>query len=153
MSGTFVKYGLNWPSDKEPMEIERYCIRKGGGWVENGVRRGAGLFAHYRSMESLLWPEDDHHRWSDQILRALLEERLTVLQGARDTGKTRTVSKWALCDYWCFPEDTLILMTSTDRRGLQLRIWGDIKKLFPIVAPGGSRRSGRIPRVVVERNW
>ena len=46
-----------------------------------------------------------------------------------NSSKTRTVSKWALCDYWCHPHDTLILMTSTDSRSLELRVWGDIKSL------------------------
>jgi hypothetical protein len=63
------------------------------------------------------------------VLSELLKNRISVIMGSRDSSKTRTVSKWALCDYWCFPEETLFLMTSTDTRGLEMRVWGDIKGL------------------------
>lgn len=104
-------------------------IRAGGYITLGGVKYGEGLFHHFKAMQSLMWPEDDHHRWSDLILREMLANRITVVMGSRDSSKTRTVSKWALCDYWCFPNDTLILMTSTNIRGLELRVWGDIKGL------------------------
>lgn len=81
-------------------------------------------------MQSMLWPEDDHHRWSDLILRNILENRITVVAGCRDSSKTRTVSKWALCDYWCWPDESLFLMTSTTSQGLEMRVFGDIKSLF-----------------------
>lgn len=79
---------------------------------------------------TLIWPEDDHHRWSDQILEQLIQNRILVVAGSRDSGKTRTVSKWVLCDYWCYSQNTLVLMTSTTAQGLELRVWGDIKSLF-----------------------
>lgn len=127
----FEQYGVLWPEKTHPIQIEMECIKHGGRWASpKGAPCGAGLFHHYREMQSMLWPEDDHHRWSDLILQTILDQRLTVVVGARDTGKTRTASKWALCDYWCFPEETLTLMTSTDMRGLELRVWGDIKELF-----------------------
>ena len=99
------------------MHIERTCIRKGGRWTDGGEERGAGMFEHYVALQKLLWPGDDHHRWSDQILRSLLEERITILQGARDSGKTSTIARWVLADYWCFPHNTLVIMTSTTTRG------------------------------------
>jgi hypothetical protein len=64
------------------------------------------------------------------ILRTIMEERLTVVQGSRDGGKTRTLVKWALIDYMVFPNETLFLVSSTDVRGLELRIWGDLKDLW-----------------------
>lgn len=127
----FEKYGLLWEEEVHPVEIERACIRNGGQWKSpRGSVCGLGLFYHYRQMQTLLWPEDDHHRWSDLVLKTILEGRLTVIMGSRDSSKTRTVSKWALIDYWAAPQETLSLMTSTDSRGLELRVWGDIKELF-----------------------
>jgi hypothetical protein len=81
-------------------------------------------------MESLIWPEDYHNRWTDWMLKILLEERISVFGASKDAGKTRRVSKWALMDYWCFPDTTLFLMTSTTTRGLELRVYGDIKSLW-----------------------
>lgn len=114
-----------------PIEIEMKAIQSGGFWNNpDGKRVGRGLFHHYRSLQSILWPEDDHHRWSDLILSTVLDNRLTVIMGAKDSGKTYTISKLALTDYWCFPNNTLTLMSSTDIRGLELRVWGTIKDLF-----------------------
>lgn len=125
-----IRYGREWSDKLQDVEIERECIRRGGKWKENGKECGNGLFHHYRRMMRFLWPEDDHHRWSDLILQGILTEKVSVIFGAKDSGKSRTVSKFALCDYWCFPDETLILMTSTTSRGLEMRVWGDIKSLF-----------------------
>jgi hypothetical protein len=122
-------YGATFADDVHPVKVEMTFIRSGGYVTQNGIRFGLGLFGHYRNLMSILWPTDDHHRWSDKILENLLAERITVVMGSRDSSKTRTVSKWALCDYYCFAEETLALMTSTNIRGLELRVWGDIKKL------------------------
>ncbi len=135
------KYGLEWPASFDLLEVEQQLIIKGGSVTISGVTYGKGLFDHYRNMQSLLWPEDDHHRWSDLILKAFLENRITVIMGSRDSSKTRSVSKVVLCAYYCFPHETLGLMTSTNIRGLELRVWGDIKslherakELFPRIA-------------------
>ena len=47
-----------------------------------------------------------------------------------NSSKTYTASKYALVDYAAFPEDTAILISSTDLRGLELRVWGTIKTLW-----------------------
>lgn len=128
---SILKYGAYWKSEEHPLEIERTCIRKGGYWLNSkGVQCGAGMFTHFKNMQTLIWPEDDHHRWSDLILSKIVENRILVVAGSRDSSKTRSVSKWVLCDYWCFPKNSLFLMTSTTAQGLEMRVWGDIKSLF-----------------------
>lgn len=125
-----IKYGLEWHQADE-VNIEMTMIRANGKIHIQGKDYGAGLFEHYKALQQLLWPEDeDHHRWSDLILREILENRITVLAGSRDSGKTHCVSRYALTDYFVFPNNTLILISSTDGRGLQLRIFGDIKDLL-----------------------
>lgn len=126
-----IVYGpIEWPEDADPLQVEMEYIRAGGYITLEGQRSGEGLFYHYRKMESLIWPEDYHNRWTDWMLKILLEERISVFGGSKDSGKTRRVSKWALMDYWCFPDTTLMLMTSTTTRGLELRVYGDIKSLW-----------------------
>ena len=105
-------------------------IRAGGYITIKGKRYGEGLFAHYRALQKVIWPEDDHHRWSDLMLSTILENRLTAITGARDSGKTYcALSRFGLTDYFVFPEETLILISSTDLRGLQMRVYGAIKDL------------------------
>lgn len=130
MPNPVIKYGYHWNPGTTDIEIELAAIEFGGYWTKGGVTCGLGLFQHFKNAMTLLWPEDDHHRWSDLILKTYLEERLLVVYGSRDSSKTRTISKIGLVDYWAWPDDTLILMTSTTVQGLELRVWGDIKSLY-----------------------
>lgn len=125
-------YGLWWISTHNPIERELHMIRKGGQWTKkDGGIAGNGNFFHYKQLQSLLWPEDDHHRWSDLMLKEILENTITAIQGPKDSGKTHVaLAKYGLVDYFCFPFETLILISSTDVRGLELRVWGDLKSLF-----------------------
>ena len=107
--------------------LEFDCIKVGG--VANGMR-GTGLFPHYKSAQSLLWPEDDHHRWSDLILQTVCDNDVSVLAGSSDSGKTYGMCKFGLVHWFCQPYNTLVLVSSTDVRGLEMRIWGKIKELF-----------------------
>lgn len=122
-------YGLAWPAGSDPLKIERMFIRGGGYITKGGKKFGRGLFHHFRHAMTLCWPDEDHHRWSDLMLQNFIDNRVTAVSGSRDSSKTHTMSKFALIDYWMWPECTLSLMSSTDLRGLQLRIWGDIKDL------------------------
>ena len=106
---------------------------KSGGHITHGNRKlGLGLFQHFKNAMTLCWPADDHHRWSDLILKEYLANRITCITGSRDGSKTRTISKAVLLDYYAFSEETLTLMTSTNLRGLELRVWGDIKSLHEL---------------------
>lgn len=104
-------------------------IRKGQDFC---VAHGTSLFIHYRALQSLLFPSYDHHDWSDIVLKTILENRVTSVMGSKDSGKTTGMARYALCDYFCFPRETLVLMSSTDIRGLELRVWGEIKALYEI---------------------
>lgn len=124
-------YGCLWPAGSNPLKIEFACITRNGQWTEpNGKVCGLGLFHHYKMAQRYLWPTLDHHRWSDLILKAILENRITMVLGPKDSSKTFTSAAYALTDYFCFPQTTLTLVSSTDIRGLELRVWGAIKDLF-----------------------
>lgn len=127
-----VVYGLEWNVLLNPVIIEITMIKAGGYWKKkNGTKTGNGLFFHYRQLQSLLWPEDDHHRWSDLMLENILSHTITGIMGGKDSSKTHcALSKFGLTDYFCFPNETLTLLSSTDVRGLELRVWGDLKNLF-----------------------
>lgn len=97
---------------------------------EELLKRGDNLFNHYKAIDKLVWPEDDQNRWSDLILKTFCENEIVTVIGCADSSKTYTMSKFVLMDYWCFPEKTLWLVSTTEGRGSELRIWGVIKDLF-----------------------
>ena len=50
----------------------------------------------------MLWPDDDHHRWSDLMLRKILEKKHTViigLQGLREILHRVLATEFGLTDY------------------------------------------------------
>lgn len=122
------KYNAKWDTE-DPIRIEIGCIVKGGEWKKkNGDTCGMGLFHHYKELQKLLWPEKKWHKWNDLLLENFIFNRITAILGAASTGKTRESADYALCKYICFPSRTSVLITSTDMRSLDLRIWGEMKK-------------------------
>jgi len=123
------KYNAWWPFDATDLAIEMACIQQGGIWWKDGRECGSGLEHHYNALRDILWPHLDNHRWVQLCLEETTRSKVTVLMGAGSTGKTHFAAWWGLIDYYCFPEHTCILVSSTDLRGLELRVWGEIKSL------------------------
>ena len=59
----------------------------------------------------------DHHYFAQGVIH-------------HNSGKTHEAAWNYLCEYLCFPKNTCVLVSSTDVRGLELRVWGEIKTLF-----------------------
>lgn len=106
------------------------CIKLGGSWVTETGPAGLGKFFHYKELQKIIWPNLYHHKWTDLILHELLTNQITAILGPKSSGKTHPVARFVLVDYWCFPNNTSILVSSTTIPSLELRIWGEIKKLF-----------------------
>lgn len=121
------KYGMTWPDGSDLAYIEKWCIVKGEDWIKS---QGRTLFFHYHNLFRLFWPEDDDQRWEREILKTIVENRFCAIMGCAASGKTTTSAKFALCFYSCFPNDTTILISSTDMRGLEMRVFGNIKDLL-----------------------
>lgn len=125
-----ILYHLNWDSEQSPLDIEFEMIRRGGRFKIDDVECGLGLFEHYRNAQKLLWPTDDEHRWAKLALETMVGNEVSVFMGCGDSGKTRSIAKFVLMDWWSNPEKTLWLVSSTELRGAELKIWGDLKGLF-----------------------
>jgi len=143
-----LKYGRHWPDDFSPLQIEMLCIRQGGQWQgESGQDCGLGLSHHYEEMRKVLWPELDDHRWHRLCRDNILNHKITVLMGPGSSGKTHEAAWLFLCEYFCFATTTCVLVSSTDMRGLQLRVFGEIKSLFERAK---ERFSDLIPGIILE---
>lgn len=124
------RYGLWMSPLMAPIHIHMHIIRNGGQWKKaNGELAGLGNFEHYKAGIACVWPDIDQHRWFDLILKEWCSDILLSLMGSKDAGKTLVMSVIGLFDYYCFPDNTLGIFTSTSRTGLQLRIWGEVKSL------------------------
>lgn len=123
------KYGLTWNAEEHPIDIEMNMIRRGGSVIVKGVQCGMGLLFHYKEFITLAWPHIKFHKWNELIIEKWLENRIIGCLGPANSGKTNTFALLALVDYYCFPDDTTVLLSSTTRESLEMRIWGEAKKL------------------------
>lgn len=128
------KYGLScnekdFSQTERDLVIEMEAIRRGGSWLDKGKKHGDGLPAHYQRACAIIWPEMDWHRWVDLANQEIRRPnaKVTVLLGCGSSGKTATAAWQYMVDYYCSPNDTLVLVSSTDMRGLDLRVFGEIK--------------------------
>jgi hypothetical protein len=148
MSEKKLKHGLRWPADATDLQIEMQMIRKGGFVKKEGVDYGLGLPHHYEQMRKIIWPELDDQRWHQLCLSEIRRKnaKVTVLMGPGSSGKTHEAACNYLMEYYCFPNETCVLVSSTDLRGLELRVWGEIKSLHE----RAKLRFDNIPGVLVD---
>lgn len=124
-------YGASWGDDYDDLAIEMSCIQKEGRWKgKRGQDCGMGLPFHYERMRNIIWPKLDDHRWHRLCRDEILNNKIVVLLGAASTGKSHSPSWIRLCEYFCFPEETCVLISSTHIDGLRLRIWAEITMLW-----------------------
>lgn len=134
-STRFPQYGLWWDSFTDPISMEMQMIQAGGQWTQkNGDIAGNGLAYHYRKFQELVWPEKIWEKgpfknyWAEKCLEAYLNYTYIGVLGCAASGKSDGFGSNALTDWYCFPDCTTILVSSTDLPSLELRIWGMIKK-------------------------
>lgn len=129
------KYLLRWPAEQDDLQIEMWMIQNGGTYTKkDGTICGHGLSYHFEQMRCIIWPELDGdkqgQRWHKICRDTILNSPITVLMGPASTAKTHEASWLFLCDWMCFPKDTCVLVSSTDMRGLRLRVWGEMASLW-----------------------
>lgn len=127
-----VQYGIRFEGQYDLLEIEMHMIRKSGKWNDPKSKKslGNGLEFHYEQMRKLLWPYMDEHRWHCLCRDEILKNKVTVLMGPGSSGKTNASAWIYLCEYFCFPNETLLMVSSTGMRELRMRIWGEISSLW-----------------------
>lgn len=144
---TKTKYGAQWRTSFSDVQIEISCIRKGGTWnTRRGTIAGKGLYHHYKTGISLMWPHLKWHKWNELSLKCFLEYRVIGEMGPASSGKTHDWSIMVLFDYYCFPENTTVLVSSTTRESLEMRAWGEIKAHHKIA----KRQNPWLPGYLIE---
>jgi hypothetical protein len=126
------KYGYTFDSSAEDengnllwddLGIEMFMIRK-------SQNNPAALSIHFENARRILWPDLDSHRWHNLCRDEILSHKVCVLMGCGSSGKTHEAAWISLLDYWCFPDITCVLISSTDIRGLRKRIWDEMTSLW-----------------------
>lgn len=128
------------------LQIEMEAIRRGGIWKKGEQTFGLGLTRHYLNCHKLIWPEDDQHRWLEIGMRSMCERKISVFLGPASSNKTYLFAAHALITFWTFPETSFGLISSTEKRSLEIKVWGRVKGLFN----RGRRRFDDLPGFILE---
>ncbi len=128
------RYGLMWNRNVSPVAIELRMIRQGGQWTKtNGEPAGNGLYFHFRKFQELVWPTKIWRKgpfvnhWAEKCLEVYLGYTYTGVMGCAASGKSFSFGGNALTDWYAAPDCTTVLLSSTDLKSLELRVWGMVK--------------------------
>jgi hypothetical protein len=131
-----IRYGKKFDTSAEDddgnqvwddLGIEMFFIRQGEEYLRS---QGRSLSFHFENCRKLIWPELDSHRWHNLCRDEILSHRIAVLMGCGSSGKTHEAAWIALVDYWCHPNETCVLVSSTHIGGLRKRVWAEISMLW-----------------------
>lgn len=147
MSETIELYGVRWQSTTLPVARELHMCRRGGRFkMPSGKIVGESMAFHFRRFQELLWPEKMWHRWNLKEMECFLNYRIIGEMGPASSGKTFSAATNSLAYYYLYPECTTVLVSSTTRESLEMRIWGEIKKFHRLA----KSRFNWIPGYLIE---
>lgn len=90
---------------------------------------GLGIEFHFRELLKHLWPWLKIHKWADLQIDAYLKYRIIGQLGPASSGKSFVPAACVLADYYVYPSCTTVLVSSTTRESLEMRVLGELKKL------------------------
>jgi len=134
-SGRFERYNCWWSPFADDASIELDCIKRNGQWKKsNGEFAGLGLEYHFRKFQEIVWPEKIWRKgpfvnhWAEKCLEVYLNHTYIGVMGCAGSGKSDSFAGIGLTDWYAFPDCTTCLVSSTDLKSLELRVWGMIKR-------------------------
>lgn len=131
-------FGIKWPAGTSQLTKDLrgfYRARK-------GFKRKEFLsaFEHFLRIVRMLWKEKVElyadtpkgRVWNNYFLDVVYEAcqfRDLLLTGPASAAKTYGISVFANVNFYCSPDDTLVMASTTSGSASERRIWGDIKDL------------------------
>jgi len=111
----------------DELGIQMWCIRQTDAWRKSN---GLTLEGCYEACRREIWPQLDSHRWHIACRDTVIKSKIAVLMGCASSGKTHTPAWVYLLEYWCYPQETCVLVSSTTMPSLKKRVWGEITMLW-----------------------
>lgn len=119
------KYGFTWKKTEPPLNVELAMIRK----LYHSPDKSQ-LLQHYLNAHKLLLPEDAQHRWFRLGMKSMIENCVSVFMGPASSNKTYIFAVHSLIDFFAFYRNSLGIISSTDMKSLEIKVWGRVKTLF-----------------------
>ena len=123
------KYGRSWEkdgADPTPLDIELAAFSMGLKKSQGGL----GKAMHYKKVVSAIWPKFEWNPWAELAAQALCARDAVGLTAGKDSSKSESLAIWALVNWFCDPIHTLCIITSTDNKSAEQRIWGAVVRRY-----------------------
>jgi hypothetical protein len=134
------RYGIRWPKKYGDLEIEFFAYRYSlpNSWTAPNEQdlaaklkvHGLGAPAHFKRISRVLFPSFIWHPWADDMLEAACENKYLAVAGCSHIGKSEFAGVWAIGNYVVWPQNTLVLVTSTTLRDAKKRVWGAVQRYW-----------------------
>ena len=135
------KFGLNITGGIRPptqldYDFAAFRLRKS---EEDG---GLGPKEHFKRIAEVLYgpgKSDFEFVWTDQVdemVRGFCDYDVVSVCGHASSSKSATSALWAIINWLADPENTKIIVVSTDLKGARKRIWGTIEEMFYALPKG-----------------
>lgn len=111
----------------DELGIEMWALKQGDEFLQ---KHGTSLSLQYEKLRGIVWPTLDNHDWSALCRDEICKSKITVIMGCASSGKTHTPAWMFLLEYWCWPNETCVLVSSTQVSSLKKRIWAEVSMLW-----------------------
>jgi len=99
------------------------------------IKNGLGPQEHFKRCCKVLFPKYVWHDFSERMLDLACTSRYGAVAGCSHVGKSYFIAPWAIINYLSWPNETLVLITSTTIRDAKKRVWGTVQTMWNSV-PG-----------------
>jgi hypothetical protein len=148
------KYGREWGAESSLLTIELTCYRHRLMPKDGGL----GPLQHFKNAYALAFPEkvQTWNSWTELLTREFVEvpkgsAKAIGISGASGTGKSFHTGDMVLLDFLSAPDETTVLVASTDLASLEKRCWSNIRQSHSICPVQiGKYMASRPPRIALE---
>jgi hypothetical protein len=138
--GFLHQYGYNWHKKTHQIAIELAIFRDKIAKRIPADTGGYNTQHHFKRIAKAFWPERDPkaqakfiwHPWADRMLDASCNNDYLAIAGSGGFGKSQFFAIWAIINYLCDPQNTIVLATSTTIKASKQRIWGKIVQYWQV---------------------
>lgn len=99
-------------------------------------RAGLGRFIHFQNIVNIIWPKTVWNPWLLRQCESLCTYDRVHWAGCATSGKTYAQGLYAMVWWYCDPERSTVVFTSTTAKMIRRRVWPIVQGLF---------NSGRLP--------
>lgn len=152
------KYGVKISRPLTACQLEMFCFLHH--WPTD--RGGIGRYRHFKTFAKMIWPDLDWNPWLADQIRELCNDETAVkegdtyiktvaMTGAAGAGKSFSAALFASGWWRCAPDESTVIVCSTQKDMLRKRVWDPISNLHVSAVDPRSKKTHQVGRLIDSR--